>query len=164
MTNRSIILPVGICIVFFFTQCTSVSKQQNPVAPISVEEGNNTDTIGIETKVTDNQREEEDDTILRHYTEDDGYTDITERLYPDTDMQQVYKKKVRKIEKLLREELPENNLNYKIETDSIILEVTYTYKDKNHLEIELFYPGGTTYVDMIRQGKDVKVIEKYCAD
>ena len=67
--------------------------------------------------------------------------------------------------KLLREKLPENNSHYKIETDSVgTLEVTYTYKTKNHLKIELFYGGGATYVEMIRQGKDVKVVEQYCAD
>ena len=42
--------------------------------------------------------------------------------------------------------------------------MTYTYKTKNHLKIELFYGGGATYVEMIRQGKDVKVVEQYCAD
>ena len=81
------------------------------------------------------------------------------------DMQQVYNQKVRNIEKLLRKKLSENNSHYKIETDSVgLLEVTYTYKTKNHLKIELFYGGGVTYVEMIRQGKDVKVVEQYCAD
>lgn len=170
----------GICFISFFTQCADASKQQSLVAQVSIEK-NKTDTTQTEIKENGNTDEEADTThpaertfidkttskdgiVISHYTEDDGYTNIFEYTYPDMDMQQVYNQKVRNIEKLLRKELPENNLHYKIETDSIMSEVTYTYKDKNHLKIDLFYGGGTTYIEMTRQGKDVKVVEQYCAD
>lgn len=171
----------GICFISFFTQCTGASKQQSPVVQVSVEKSK-TDTIQTEIKANDtinkvveitppgtrifiDKTTSKDGIVMSHYTEDDGYTNIYEYTCPDTDMKQVYNQKVRNIEKLLREKLPENNSHYKIETDSVgLLEVTYTYKTKNHLKIELFYGGGVTYVEMIRQGKDVKVVEQYCAD
>ena len=171
----------GSCFISFFTQCTGASKQQNPVLKVSIEK-NKADTTQTEIKENDNIDEDagtthpaerifidkttsEDGIVISHYTEDEGYTNIFEYTCPNMDMKQVYNQKVRNIEKLLREKLPENNSHYKIETDSIgLLEVTYTYQTKNHLKIELFYGGGVTYVDMIRQGKDVKVVEQYCAD
>lgn len=171
----------GSCFISFFTQCTGASKQQNPVLKVSIEK-NKADTTQTEIKENGNIDEDagtthpaerifidkttsEDGIVISHYTEDEGYTNIFEYTCPNMDMKQVYNQKVRNIEKLLREKLPENNSHYKIETDSIgLLEVTYTYQTKNHLKIELFYGGGVTYVDMIRQGKDVKVVEQYCAD
>ena len=154
----------GSCFISFFTQCIGTSKQQSPVVQASIEK-NKANTTQTEIKENDNIDEDartthpaervfidkttsEDGIVISHYTEDE-----------------VYNQKVRNIEKLLREKLPENNSHYKIETDSVgTLEVTYTYKTKNHLKIELFYGGGATYVEMIRQGKDVKVVEQYCAD
>ena len=171
----------GSCFISFFTQCIGTSKQQSPVVQASIEK-NKANTTQTEIKENNNIDEDartthpaervfidkttsEDGIVISHYTEDEGYTNIFEYTCPNVNMQQVYNQKVRNIEKLLREKLPENNSHYKIETDSVgTLEVTYTYKTKNHLKIELFYGGGATYVEMIRQGKDVKVVEQYCAD
>lgn len=144
---------------------TETPRQETEVSAV-VAESTEEDTTDapVPQRVLVKETTAQDGVITREYTEDDGYSSIFERIYPNMNMQQAYKR-VRSIEKQLRKELPTSNMEYEVKADSTgLLNVTYAYEAKDHLKIELFYQGGTTYIEMLRQGKDVKVTETYCAD
>lgn len=103
-----------------------------------------------------------DGVVTKEYISDGGYTTIHESLYSGRDMKQVYEV-VREIEGYLRDEMPQEDVEYEINTEDLYLAVTYRYKSKDRLYIHIFYEGGDIYIEMIREGNDIRVLEAYAA-
>lgn len=103
----------------------------------------------------------------KHYSQDDGYTNIFEDTYKGKTLKEVYDIIVRnecRFNYHLREKLPSGNTDYKSDERDENVEVTYRFKTRKHLSIELNYPGGVTTVEIAElPGKTVSKIT-YSAD
>lgn len=76
----------------------------------------------------------------KSYQKDDGYTHIQECIFPDADMTQAYDI-IKKIDPNLKASLPLENMEYS-PTENDCMEVSYTYKTRKDLAIEVNYGGG----------------------
>jgi hypothetical protein len=99
-----------------------------------------------------------EDIICDAYQEDDGYTTVEECTYLNKNMQQVYEI-IKQEDPHLKPELPVADLQYG-ELDREGVEITYTYKEPKYLQIELFYNGGVTTIELIENesGTSSKII------
>lgn len=94
---------------------------------------------------------------------DDGYTTIYECIYENKNLKQVYD--ILKLKySLLKENLPQNNIEYNKKSEESNVNVVYSYIDKKHLQIALFYEGGVTTIEIINEGNNTMSIETYSAD
>lgn len=145
---------------------------------------NDTIFFGQWQTINDNSVQENDETIIREedlanddvnflidsdwegltyeqYQEDDGYTTIQEYNFPGATMQQVYAI-AKQIDTHLKNELPDKDLKYTEDDGNITL--TYQYKTPENLHIELEYPGGTTYMDIIKKESSTLAKITFAAD
>jgi hypothetical protein len=95
---------------------------------------------------------------------DNGYTTRQECAFPGAKLQQVYDI-VKKADPNLKIELPAANLEYSCgATASGCKNVSYQYKSKTHLYIELSYEGGLTSVEIIEGVGNTQAKITYSAD
>jgi len=77
-------------------------------------------------------------------------------------MEQVYQiilSKYTNESKHLKKTLPPSNLEYKSNVDNERVQITYTYKSKKNLFIQLFYEGGITDIEIHEE--DSRTVSKY---
>jgi hypothetical protein len=103
------------------------------------------------------ENQDEDRTNLSDcddYTEDDGYTQIRVCTFENKNLQQVYEI-AKKADVHLKQELPTTDIQY---TEDETIEVSYQYKSKKHLWIEVYYAGGVTTIEIV-ENKDATTLK-----